>query len=157
MCVTVLYTSLLNSLAYPTDPSRPHPPSSHPLLKDAKSLYGSTQPQPFPNAFAGPSMPPTTVYHYTNPNTRQHVTSLLPPDHPEMICLQAGVHVPETKFGILGALSLSCPALGRCVEHSVTGILAAVIWFPFGIGLCLLDRKVRCQRCGLILDDGVCG
>ena len=39
---------------------------------------------------------------------------------------------------------------------SVLGILAAVFWFPFGVGLCLLDRKVRCHRCGLIIEDGIC-
>ena len=43
------------------------------------------------------------VYHYVNPRTNEHVTSLLPPDHPEMICLQGG-HLTETKFGLLGML-----------------------------------------------------
>lgn len=43
-----------------------------------------------------------TVYHYQNPNTGEHLASLLPPDHPEMVCLQEGGHVNETKFGILG-------------------------------------------------------
>ena len=42
-------------------------------------------------------------------------------------------------------------------DFSLSGILAAVFWFPFGIGLCLLDRRVRCHRCGLIIEDGVCG
>lgn len=37
-----------------------------------------------------------------------------------------------------------------------TGILAAIIWFPLGIGLCLLDKRVKCQRCGLVLENGVC-
>jgi len=78
------------------------------------------------------------VYNYVNPSTGQHVASLLPPDHPEMICLQAGSHLPHTQYGILG-------------------ILAAVFWFPLGIGLCLLDRRVRCTRCGLAIDDGICG
>ncbi|KAG1762863.1 hypothetical protein EDD22DRAFT_889322 [Suillus occidentalis] len=84
-----------------------------------------------------PVMQPT-VYHYQNPLTGEHIASLLPPDHPEMICLQQGGHVNETKFGILG-------------------IMAAIIWFPLGIGLCLLDRKVKCQRCGTVIDDGLCG
>jgi hypothetical protein len=48
-----------------------------------------------------PVMQPT-VYHYQNPLTGEHIASLLPPDHPEMICLQQGGHVNETKFGILG-------------------------------------------------------
>ena len=37
-----------------------------------------------------------------------------------------------------------------------TGVLAAIVWFPLGIGLCLLDRRVRCQRCGESLEDGLC-
>ncbi|KAK1230484.1 hypothetical protein PQX77_006412 [Marasmius sp. AFHP31] len=60
-------------------------------------------------AVAGPSYtphptdaPPTTVYHYTNPLTGDRVASLLPPDHPEMVCLQSGKHVHESSFGILG-------------------------------------------------------
>ncbi|KAI0789127.1 hypothetical protein C8Q75DRAFT_766578 [Abortiporus biennis] len=83
-------------------------------------------------------MPPTTVYNYVNPVTHEHVVSLLPPNHPQMICLQEGRHVTETKYGLLG-------------------ILAAIFWFPLGIGLCLLDRKVKCTRCGMILDEGYCG
>ncbi|KAG2132568.1 hypothetical protein BD769DRAFT_1666004 [Suillus cothurnatus] len=79
-----------------------------------------------------------TVYHYQNPLTGERIASLLPPNHPEMICLQEGQHVNETKFGILG-------------------ILAAIVWFPLGIGLCLLDRKVKCKRCGMVIDNGVCG
>jgi hypothetical protein len=43
-----------------------------------------------------------TVYHYQNPLTGERIASLLPPNHPEMICLQEGQHVNETKFGILG-------------------------------------------------------
>jgi len=84
------------------------------------------------------STPSPMVYNYTNPISGEQIVSLLPPNHPEMICLQSGSHVPHTRFGLLG-------------------ILAAVFWFPFGIGLCLLDRRVRCHRCGLVIDDGVCG
>ena len=47
-------------------------------------------------------MPQTRVYHYVNPANGDHITSLLPPDHPEMVCLQQGSHVEETKFGFLG-------------------------------------------------------
>lgn len=35
------------------------------------------------------------------------------------------------------------------------GMLAAVFWFPLGIGLCLLDRRTRCARCGLMIDNGL--
>ncbi|PFH53724.1 hypothetical protein AMATHDRAFT_54171 [Amanita thiersii Skay4041] len=77
------------------------------------------------------------VYEYHNPRTGEHVTSLLPPDHPEMICLQQGTHVPRARFGILG-------------------LLAAIVWFPCGIALCCLDRRVVCARCGAILSTGMC-
>lgn len=63
------------------------------------------------------------------------ISTTLPPDHPEMICLQAGEHVRHTRFGLLG-------------------VLAAVFWFPLGIGLCLLDRRIVCKRCGRVIDDG---
>jgi hypothetical protein len=56
-------------------------------------MYGATAPGP-----------QTTVYYYQDPHTGQRVASLLPPDHPQMVCLQAGEHVPETRYGFLGAL-----------------------------------------------------
>ena len=34
------------------------------------------------------------------------------------------------------------------------GIIAAIVWFPLGIGLCLLDRSVTCKRCGAIIKGG---
>jgi hypothetical protein len=80
--------------------------------------------------------PTTTVHHYVNPATGEHIASLLPPDHPQMRCLQEGTHVPETHYGVLG-------------------VLAAIAWFPLGIGLCLLDRRVKCRRCGYQIDDGI--
>lgn len=109
-------------------------------------------------AHAGPSFSQNpVVYHYDNPITGEHVVSLLPPNHPEMICLQVrlryrsvfsaaayipyllqtGEHVPHTSYGLLG-------------------LLAAVFWFPLGVGLCLLDRRVKCDRCGRVIEDGVC-
>ncbi|KDR74975.1 hypothetical protein GALMADRAFT_518565 [Galerina marginata CBS 339.88] len=112
------------------------------VLADSKA---DTKPSLVHHNAAGPSTTvqpmytsPPTVYSYMNPRTGEHIASLLPPDHPEMICLQAGSHVPHTQYGLLG-------------------ILAAVFWFPLGIGLCLLDRRVRCTRCGLTIDNGVCG
>ncbi|PSR81174.1 hypothetical protein PHLCEN_2v6509 [Hermanssonia centrifuga] len=57
-----------------------------------------------PTPFSPPSMPPTTVYNYVNPVTHEVVTSLLPPDHPRMVCLQQG-HDPHSKFGFLDVLS----------------------------------------------------
>ncbi|KAF9467450.1 hypothetical protein BDZ94DRAFT_1185987 [Collybia nuda] len=127
----------VNEVAPPPNPKPTPPPLDikHPPSMESPSPHGyvvgpshSTQ----PGFIQSP-----TVYHYTHPATQEHVVSLLPPDHPEMICLQAGAHVPHTNYGILG-------------------ILAAVFWFPLGIGLCLLDRRVRCTRCGAMLNDGIC-
>ncbi|KAL1939865.1 hypothetical protein VTO73DRAFT_9565 [Trametes versicolor] len=101
------------------------PPSSDP--------YSAGQPSP---AQYG-QMPAATVYNYINPHNGERIVSLLPPDHPQMVCLQQGGHVARSKFGILG-------------------ILAAVFWFPLGVGLCLLDRKVYCERCGVTMDEGLC-
>ncbi|KAF5386244.1 hypothetical protein D9615_002657 [Tricholomella constricta] len=125
--------------------TRPNAPKAAPNL-DVKRPMAETGPlhlHPGVNA-VGPSrsaQPGYTqlprVHHYVNPSTGEHVASLLPPDHPEMMCLQAGMHVPQTKYGVLG-------------------ILAAVFWFPLGIGLCILDRRVKCTRCGAILNDGLC-
>ena len=102
-----------------------------------------------------------TVYNYVHPVTKQHIASLLPPNHPEMICLQQGAHVPQTRYGLLGE------SLSRFYTHfslflttsspipRFSGVLAAVFWFPLGIGLCLLDRRTRCTRCGLMIDNGL--
>lgn len=101
-----------------------------------------------------PSMPPTRVYHYVNPNNGDHVTSLLPPNHPEMVCLQEGSHVEETKFGLFGEfLSFSVLAVEGMRSHKFywAGVLAAIFWFPLGIGLCILDRSVTCKRCGAVI------
>ena len=101
----------------------------------------------------GPTMPATTVYNYVNPATHEVVSSLLPPDHPQMVCLQQG-HVPHTRYGVLGKSYCSCFLLRNANDMSA-GVLAAVFWFPLGIGLCLLDRRVQCRRCGMIVDDGI--
>ncbi|GLB36952.1 putative uncharacterized conserved protein (DUF2367) [Lyophyllum shimeji] len=113
-----------------TDDGNDHPPASvtqpaHNL--DVKRPIEET-PLQLHGAIVGPSytMQPgytsqPVVHHYVNPTTGE----------------QAGQHVPQTNFGILG-------------------ILAAVFWFPLGIGLCLLDRRVKCTRCGAMLNDGLC-
>jgi len=106
-----------------------HPPAP-PALIPGPSSYAI-----HPGTSTGPS---PTLYHYRHPVTQQTVVSLLPPDSPEMICLQTGEHDTQTHFGILG-------------------VLAAVFWFPLGIGLCLLDRRVKCTRCGEVISDGMCG
>ena len=58
-----------------------------------------------------PAMPQTRVYHYINPANGNHITSLLPPEHPEMVCLQRGSHVEETKYGFLGEFWFSLALL----------------------------------------------
>ncbi|KZV79688.1 hypothetical protein EXIGLDRAFT_631507 [Exidia glandulosa HHB12029] len=86
---------------------------------------------------AGPSHA-VPVYFYQDPVTGNRVTTFLPPDHPEMVCLMNG-HISKTRFGLLG-------------------VLAAIFWFPLGVGLCLVDRHVKCTRCNRILEDGItCG
>ncbi|TFK98064.1 hypothetical protein BDV98DRAFT_573421 [Pterulicium gracile] len=102
----------------------------------------STSTEVITTTVAGPSslpaMPPTTVYYYHNPMTSERMTSLLPPNHPEMVCMQQG-HVLHTRFGILG-------------------VMAAVFWFPLGIALCMVDRRSKCDRCGHVAADGIqCG
>ncbi|KIK00224.1 hypothetical protein K443DRAFT_679314 [Laccaria amethystina LaAM-08-1] len=119
--------------AYPADKNKPQavaPPTTN-ERQLSTSYRASTTTQPT-------MVPSPTVYNYTNPRTGERIVSLLPPNHPEMICLQEGMHLPHTKYGLFG-------------------ILAAVFWFPLGIGLCLLDRRVRCSRCGLHIDNGICG
>lgn len=54
-----------------------------------------------PPAHSG-QVPATTVYNYVNPLSGERVVSLLPPDHPQMVCLQQGGHSSASKFGILG-------------------------------------------------------
>jgi len=77
----------------------------------------------------------SSVYIYQNPITGEVIRSVLPPDHPQMQCIQQGQHVPVSHFGFLG-------------------IMAAIFFFPLGIGLCLMDRRVRCERCGHAISDG---
>lgn len=103
---------------------QPHPLDQKIPPQDAVLVYQSRQsPTPNANIVAGPSiptpgiptMPQTRVYHYINPTNGNHITSLLPPEHPEMVCLQRGSHVEETKYGFLGEfcfpLHFLCPAL----------------------------------------------
>ena len=136
------------------------PPQS-PQLVATETPSGPSQPPPRIPALPQPAPyhgQPTTVYNYVNPVTGEHVASLLPPDHPQMICLQEGKHVPHTRFGILGAYScVFISVLKATLTISVLGILAAVFWVPLGIACCLLDQRTRCQRCGMVLDEGLCG
>jgi len=109
-------------------------PAAPPMQQPPSLVPGPSSYSVHPGTTIGPS---PTLYHYRHPVTQEMVVSLLPPDHPDMICLQTGEHDTQTHFGILG-------------------VLAAVFWFPLGIGLCLLDRRVKCKRCGQVLMDGAC-
>ncbi|KAL5507618.1 hypothetical protein ACEPAH_7074 [Sanghuangporus vaninii] len=103
------FNSAAASAAPKLDPSLPYAPTSAPL--------------------AGPSG--SNVYHYQHPVSGHVITTSLPPDHPEMICLQAGSHIRSTRFGLLG-------------------VLAAVFWFPLGIGrdsrVSPLERRKRSRK-----------
>ncbi|KAG8983111.1 hypothetical protein FRB94_006014, partial [Tulasnella sp. JGI-2019a] len=59
--------------------------------------------------------PTPAVYHYQDPKTGHIIASLLPPNHPESICLKAGEHIEQTSFGVVGLVS-------------------AFLWFPLGLG-----------------------
>ena len=100
---------------------------------------------------------PPTVYNYINPLTGERVVSLLPPNHPEMICLQSGVHIPHTHYGLIGESMFIFWHHRSPTKIPSQGVLVAIFWFPLGIGLCLLDKRVKCERCGLLIEDGVCG
>ncbi|KAG7091010.1 hypothetical protein E1B28_010073 [Marasmius oreades] len=114
------------------DVKQPQEPSVQTPSMQTPANYTVAGPNRIPNGLE------PIVYHYTNPLTGDHVASLLPPDHPEMVCLQEGKHIPKSSFGILGVLS-------------------AVLWFPLGVGICLLDRRVKCTRCGHIISESFCG
>ena len=47
-------------------------------------------------------------------------------------------------------------ASGLMFVRALSGVFAAIFWFPFGIALCLLDRRVRCERCGESIEEGLC-
>ncbi|KAF7361648.1 hypothetical protein MVEN_00508200 [Mycena venus] len=95
--------------------------------KDVKSPQGppaipAMNPGPSYVAHAGSSSSPNpVVYHYDNPITGEHVASLLPPNHPEMICLQAGEHVPYTNYGLLGS-----PSVWVCASSTAESSAVAV-------------------------------
>ena len=67
---------------------------------DAPVPAALAMPEPHNGTAVAPVAP--TVYYYVNPKTGDRVASLLPPDHPEMICFQEGKHKNETRFGIVG-------------------------------------------------------
>ncbi|KAH0828011.1 hypothetical protein J3R83DRAFT_3659 [Lanmaoa asiatica] len=112
----MIIDSNLNMVNYTDNP----PPYEHLTEQEPSDNVRSPSPvgkhQPKVSAYQGsssspvvtlhvapvPVMPQPRVYHYQNPGTGEHLASLLPPDHPEMLCLQEGGHVPHTKFGILG-------------------------------------------------------
>ena len=112
----------------------PQRPSDRPIPSQAQDSAEAHQSDP--NTIAGPSdptTPQTEVHHYINPENGHIISSLLPPDHPAMVCLQQGSHLEMTRFGFLGELLLFFLALcfflrGRCSREFVcwVGILVAI-------------------------------
>jgi hypothetical protein len=87
----------------------------HPLPEPANMTRPLFMPSPMPYNYVSPNPSHTTqplsttspiIYNYIDPVSGERVVSLLPPDHPEMICLQSGSHVPLTRFGLLGEHSI---------------------------------------------------
>lgn len=97
------------------------------IAPQSPTIVHRAESAPGPSYFLQPSSTPQpTVYNYTNPATGERIVSLLPPDHPEMVCLQSGSHVPETHFGLLGkCLSILLPLTTLIVRnrHSRRNIL----------------------------------
>lgn len=77
---------------------------------------------PQPQVMYGATASEATVFYYQDPRTGQRVASLLPPDHPQMVCLQAGEHVPETRYGFLGALCFHALLFIVCVGLMFVGL-----------------------------------
>jgi hypothetical protein len=75
------------------------------LANSPQTMYGATDASQ------------ATVFYYQDPRTGQRVASLLPPDHPQMVCLQSGEHVAETRYGFLGALCLRALFIDRVWTH----------------------------------------
>ncbi|CCO29464.1 hypothetical protein BN14_03477 [Rhizoctonia solani AG-1 IB] len=106
-----------------------------PLLKSKDTPYPQPAPQPQPHGgmLIVPALGPgPTVYRYHNPRTGELVSSLLPPNHPEMICLQQG-HIIQTRYGILGARSAR--GVGSESTMGVTKDIASLV--PLHVGLWL--------------------
>jgi hypothetical protein len=145
----IFFTDSPDTVPKPLIPSSPKADSLQPLIPQGMASGPSYTVQPSYTA-------PPTVFNYINPLTGERVVSLLPPSHPEMICLQSGAHIPHTHYGLLGE-SVGCILTSRNQTNvRPQGVLAAIFWFPLGIGLCLLDKRVRCERCGLVIENGIC-
>ncbi|KAL5485517.1 hypothetical protein ACEPAI_8159 [Sanghuangporus weigelae] len=118
------------SYEYATGGQSPVNKNHNGAAASAAPKLGPSIPYASPSApLAGPSG--SNVYSYQHPVSGHVITTPLPPDHPEMICLQAGSHIRSTRFGLLG-------------------VLAAVFWFPLGIGrdsrASPLERRKRSRK-----------
>ncbi|KAH8828354.1 hypothetical protein DL96DRAFT_1602827 [Flagelloscypha sp. PMI_526] len=103
------------------------PPAYEDPAKDQKAGSSASTEE----SAGAPSMPATRTYIPIESIN----TPLLSPE--ELECIREGAHIPAQAFGLLG-------------------ILAAVFWFPFGIGVCLLDRRTKCKRCGKVISESCC-
>lgn len=119
-------SSLVSFVSHPLTVSGPFIPEGQTPAKDVKipSLPSPGAGYPAPGApppHAAGELPATVVFNYVNPRTGERVVSLLPPDHPQMVCLQQGGHVTASKFGFLGkypssrGITPSMPSFALCM------------------------------------------
>ncbi|KAI5119811.1 hypothetical protein M0805_006944 [Coniferiporia weirii] len=110
-----------------------NPPSYDHATAGAGPSSRSSLPQEVPAAAADATNGETNL-HYQHPTTGR---AAFPPGHLEILCPAGpGGHIYTRRFG-------------------VAGIITAVLLFPFGVILCMLDRRVACMRCGQIIEDGI--
>ncbi|KAI5119812.1 hypothetical protein M0805_006945 [Coniferiporia weirii] len=123
--------------------SRPPPSYDHAVTAAYVTGAGPSSPSSLPQEVPAPTPAPAaaaatsgeTQLQYQYPSTSH---AELPPDHLlETICPAGpGGHFYTKRFGL-------------------AGIITAVLLFPFGIILCMLDRRVVCVRCGQATESGI--
>ena len=72
---------------------------------------------------------PPRIYQYSNLLSDEQVASL-PPGHPQMACVQAGMHDLHTTFGLLGAFPYPLPlGWSVTVPRNLGGRLLVPYWY----------------------------
>ncbi|KAL7415780.1 hypothetical protein BDY24DRAFT_382208 [Mrakia frigida] len=126
------YEASVSSSPSPSSSSSPN----QPLLTHVASLPSRNLPPPKGASPAGTDQSNGPLVHYfvqPGPNGRM-ISTNLGPETEEMRCLMEG-HLAQSKFGIIG-------------------ILSTIFFFPWGLAVCALDRKVVCKRCKQVIDPG---